>query len=45
MLAHFAMELVPTVAEIRSALKDSSEFVQPERYRWQFGRVAAPWCE
>ena len=26
MLAHFASERVPTVAEVRSALKDSSEF-------------------
>jgi hypothetical protein len=43
MLAHFRSELVPTVAEVRSALKDNSEFVQPERYRWQFGRTAGPW--
>ena len=28
MLRHFANELVPTVAEVRAALKDSSEFVQ-----------------
>jgi hypothetical protein len=43
MLTRFASELVPTIAEVRTALKDSSEFVQPERYRWQFGRVAGPW--
>lgn len=43
MLAQFASELVPTVAEVRTTLKGSSEFVQPERYRWQFGRVAGPW--
>jgi len=43
MLAHFRSELVPTVAEVRSMLKDGSEFVQPERYRWQFGRAAGPW--
>jgi len=39
----FADELVPTVAQVRSVLKDSPEFVQPERYRWQFGRLAGPW--
>jgi len=43
MLAHFARDLVPTVAEVRDTLKDSSEFVQPERYRWQLGRIAEPW--
>jgi len=43
LLAHFRSELVPTVAEVRSMLKDGSEFVQPERYRWQFGRAAGPW--
>jgi hypothetical protein len=42
MLAHFASEHVPTVTEIRSTLKRSSEFIQPERYRWQFGRLAGP---
>jgi len=43
MLPHFTSELIPTVAEVRNVLKDSSEFVQPERYRWQFGRLAGPW--
>jgi hypothetical protein len=43
MLVHLRSELVPTVAEVRSMLKDGSEFVQPERYRWQFGRAAGPW--
>jgi hypothetical protein len=43
MLGQFANEFVPTVAEVRAALKDNSEFVQPERYRWQFGRRAGPW--
>jgi hypothetical protein len=27
-------EHVPAVAEIRTALRDSLEFVQPERYQW-----------
>jgi hypothetical protein len=40
---HFLAELVPTVAEVRAVLKDGSEFVQPERYRWQFGREAGAW--
>ncbi|SRR5271166_287073 len=43
LLRHFPSERVPTVTEIRAALKDGSEFVQPERYRWQFGREAGPW--
>jgi hypothetical protein len=43
MLTHFVSEIVPTVTEVRSALQDNSEFVHPERYRWQFGRVAGPW--
>jgi hypothetical protein len=34
---------VPAITEVRAALRDGSEFVQPERYRWQFGRQAAPW--
>jgi hypothetical protein len=40
MLTHFRCDLVPTVAEVRAVLTDGSEFVQPERYRWQFGRQA-----
>ena len=43
LLRHFPSERVPMVTEIRAALKDGSEFVQPERYRWQFGRRAGPW--
>jgi hypothetical protein len=43
MLTHFPHDLVPTVDEVRTILKDGSEFVQPERYRWQFGRPAGPW--
>jgi hypothetical protein len=40
---HFPVETVPTVTEVRSALTDGTEFVQPERYRWQFGRAAGSW--
>ena len=43
MLLHFPGELVPTVAEVRTMLQEGSEFVQPERYRWQFGRTAGAW--
>jgi len=32
-----------TVTEIRAALRYGSEFTQPDRYRWQFGRAAGPW--
>lgn len=39
----FSDDLVPTVAEVRTVLTEGSEFVQPERYRWQFGRETAPW--
>jgi hypothetical protein len=41
--ARFTAELVPTATEVRAALRDGSEFYQPERYRWQFGREARPW--
>jgi len=40
---HFPDETVPTVSEVRRTLADGTEFVQPERYRWQFGRDAASW--
>jgi hypothetical protein len=40
MLDHFSAELVSAVAEVRAVLKDGPEFVQFERYRWQFGRSA-----
>jgi hypothetical protein len=42
MLAHFAPDIVPALAEIRNVLKDEPEFVCQERYRWQFGREAGP---
>ena len=42
MLGHFAGQLIPTVSEVRAVLTACSEFVQPERYRWSFGREAAP---
>jgi hypothetical protein len=45
MLGDFPRELVPSVAEVRAALKDGSEFVQPERYRWRFGRQAGAWSD
>lgn len=40
---NFSAELVPTLREIRTVLNQGSEFVQPERYRWQFGRRVGPW--
>lgn len=43
LLSHFPSERVPTVTEIRAAVKNCPEFVQPERYRWQFGRETGPW--
>jgi hypothetical protein len=43
MLLHFTRELVPTVTEVRTVLQEGSEFVQAERYRWQFGRTAGAW--
>jgi len=43
LLRLFSDDCVPTVAEIRAALRDGPEFVQPERYRWQFGREDGPW--
>jgi hypothetical protein len=43
LLRHFPSERVPAVPEIRAALEDGPEFVQPERHRWQFGREAGPW--
>jgi hypothetical protein len=39
---HFEAE-PPTAAEVRDILTSCSEFTQPERYRWQFGRLAGPW--
>ena len=39
----FPGDRVPTVTELRAALRDGPEFVQPERYRWRFGREAGPW--
>jgi hypothetical protein len=43
MLRYFPRDLVPTVGEVRTLLQEGSEFVQPERYRWQFGRKAGAW--
>ena len=43
LLRLFPDNRVPTVTEIRAALRDGPEFVQPDRYRWQFGREAGPW--
>lgn len=39
----YFQEDVPTVTEVRHILRDGSEFSEPERYRWQLGREAAPW--
>ncbi|MGH3304723.1 MAG: hypothetical protein ACRDOK_24250, partial [Streptosporangiaceae bacterium] len=40
--AHFPAA-APTLREIRGVLGHGSEFVRPERDRWQFGRLTAPW--
>ena len=45
MLKSFPLEVVPTVGQVRAVLSEGSEFVQYERYRWQFGRRAGPWRE
>ena len=34
---------VPTLAEIRDTLVGSSEFTEPQRHRWQLGRISSPW--
>ena len=39
----FPGQPVPPLTEIRTVLSEGSEFVQPARYRWQFGRQAGPW--
>jgi len=41
---HFSEAYVPTIAETRSVLRDSTEFRLVERYRWRLGRRAGPWC-
>jgi hypothetical protein len=41
----FPDDRVRAVAEVRAALTESSEFVQPVRYRWHFGREAGRWPE
>ena len=41
--ARFPGQPVPTLTKIRTALSEGTEFVQPARYRWQFGRQAGPW--
>jgi hypothetical protein len=38
----FISDAIPTLAEVRGTLKDSSEFVVVERYRWQLGGLAGP---
>jgi hypothetical protein len=43
LLRFFPDDRVATVTEIRAALRGGSEFTQPDRYRWQFGRAAGPW--
>jgi hypothetical protein len=43
LLRFFPDDSVATVTEIRTALRDSPEFTQHDRYRWQFGRGAGPW--
>jgi len=43
LLRHFSEDLVPTISEVRAVLADGSEFIRPERYRWQFGRHAGTW--
>jgi hypothetical protein len=43
LLRFFPDDRVATVTKIRAALRDGSEFTQPDRYRWQFGRAAGPW--
>lgn len=43
LLGLFPADRVPAVTEIRTALRDGPEFVQPDRYRWQFGRQAGRW--
>lgn len=39
----FAPDTIPTVSEVRAVLEEGDEFVRSGRYRWQFGREAAPW--
>lgn len=38
----FPVDTVPTVTEVRAALSGNPEFVRYRRYRWEFGRYAAP---
>jgi hypothetical protein len=38
---HF--DTVPTLLEVRRVLRDSREFTNPVRYRWDLGRVAGAW--
>jgi hypothetical protein len=39
--ATFNDDVVPMMVEVRQLLKESPEFTQPERYRWQLGYTAA----
>jgi hypothetical protein len=43
MLDQFGEDVVPPLREVRAILRSGSEFAQPERCRWQFGRPAEPW--
>jgi hypothetical protein len=40
---YFPADTVPAVTEVRAVLKEDPEFVSRQRYRWEFGRYAAPW--
>lgn len=39
---HFDADDVPTIVEVRDTLTALAEFTQPERYRWQLGRIGGP---
>jgi hypothetical protein len=39
---HFE-DCAPALAAVRAVIKASPEFTQPERYRWQLGRISGPW--
>jgi len=43
MFDHFDEHSVPSVTEVREILRSGSEFIQPDRYRWQLGRYSGPW--
>ena len=41
-LDYSAVDMVPTIAEVRAILRDNREFVPYRRCRWELGRYAAP---